>query len=161
MIGSKMSFEEDPSPLDYDLDLYELEAPVTPIITTTPKARGNPNFVTLTSPDEPTATGIAEVIPLTTIWKPLHPERCEDDSIVDNVDLIRSCLPPHAQNVWEFNGHYSPGICPEKWTIACTGTGSSVNGKTIDHGETVGFCVPATMSVPSHPRRQRSTYSLI
>lgn len=112
------------------------------------------SFATLTSPDEPTHVGVAEVIPLTTIWKPLEPARCNQPGVVENVaDAVRDCLPPHAQNIWEFNGHYSPGICPQDWTLGCTGAGSTINGKTIEHGETVGFCVPKTVCVlPSRDR---------
>lgn len=109
------------------------------------------SFTTLTSPDEPTHTGVAEVLPLTTIWKPLDSAHCDKSGFVENVaDAIRNCLPPHAQNIWEFNGHYSPGICPQDWTLGCTGAGSTINGKTIGRGETVGFCVPKTAYI-LHP----------
>ncbi|KAM7195043.1 hypothetical protein V8F33_006912 [Rhypophila sp. PSN 637] len=142
-----MSSDEEPSLFDDDEIEFEVEKVITTILRTTFNDRRKPSFVTLSSPDEPTLSGVAEVLPLTTIWKPLDSAPCQDSGFEGNAeDVIRSCLPPHAQNVWGFNGHYSPGICPQDWTIACTGSGSTFNGKTIDREETVALCVPATIS---------------
>ncbi|KAK4209825.1 hypothetical protein QBC37DRAFT_449527 [Rhypophila decipiens] len=141
-----MSSDEKPSLFDDDEIEVEVEM-ITTILKTTFNDRRQPSFVTLTSPDEPTHSGVAEVLPLTTIWKPLDSAPCQDSGFQGNAeDVIRSCLAPHAQNVWEFNGHYSPGICPQDWRLACTGSGSMFNGKTIDRDETVALCVPATIS---------------
>lgn len=90
-----------------------------------------PPALTSTSPDK---------YPLTTVWT--GPSGC---STIIRTNGPDECHPPEFTDLWSSgHGYYSPGICPESYSIGCTAhtLGSVANGNPIYSSETVGFCVP-------------------
>ncbi|CRK26841.1 hypothetical protein BN1723_013894 [Verticillium longisporum] len=83
---------------------------------------------------------------------------------VDPTHFEECGLPNHVP-VFLNGGYYSPGICPESYSIGCMAgpIDAQVNGEPVDENETVGFCVPTSYRCVSsnggtyHATRSRST----
>jgi hypothetical protein len=96
--------------------------------------------ITLTRPDLPddAPNKHALVIPLTN-WKP--PRNCPP--IVRKEAVTNSCGPPEMLSVWKYGGYYSPAICPEGYTTACTRfQPDEYHMYPIEQSQTVASCVP-------------------
>lgn len=61
-----------------------------------------------------------------------------------NLRYFEECGLPNHMPVFVNGGYYSPGICPESYSIGCTAgpNDAQVNDEPVDENETVGFCVP-------------------
>jgi len=78
-------------------------------------------------------------VPLTTVWTPPAESGCR--SVVQSSSSSYS-QPPPGEYIWRNDGYYSPGICPQGYTVGCTAKISVLNGEIITDSETAGICVP-------------------